>query len=319
MSGFEIKYDSELQAFLDNNPDVSRVSLSPGGIEALRSNFQGSPIDQITTGRNLESKEIIVPGYQGHELAMTIIYPKGSKGPRPAIFHIHSGGMIAGDRLVGMGLVAKWAEELQLVATTIEYRLAPEYPDPYPVQDCYQALRYVMENAEELGIDSNKVILAGMSAGGGLAAGVHLLNRDQKGPQILGQLLMCPMLDEKNDSESSRQFVDIGLWDQGSNETGWNALLGDRRRTELVSIYASPSRNLDFEDYPATFLDVGSLEVFRSEVVDYARKIWLAGGSCELHVWPDAFHGFDLSCPEAEISKRAVAARTLWLQILLGH
>jgi acetyl esterase/lipase len=196
--------------------------------------------------------------------------------------------------------------------------LAPEFPDPYPIEDCYAALQYISDHSQDLGIDSSKIILVGMSAGGGLCAGVTLMSRDRKGPKIFAQLLMCPMLDESNSSASSYQFQDLGLWDRGSNEVGWNSLLGNRRHGPEVSIYASPAKNQDYENLPKTFLDVGSLEVFRSEIVRFAEKIWDAGGDCELHVWANAFHGFDLSVPEANISKQALVARKQWLKRALA-
>jgi acetyl esterase/lipase len=311
-------YDSELQQFLDSTPGVSRQSLKPEDITQLRSDFFGRPIEEIISGKNLETFELTVPGYQGASLAMTVIKPKGATKALPALFHIHSGGMIAGDRFVGMEMVADWAEEFQMIATTIEYRLAPEFPDPYPIEDCYAALQYISDHSQDLGIDSSKIILVGMSAGGGLCAGVTLMARDRKGPKIFAQLLMCPMLDESNSSASSYQFQDLGLWDRGSNEVGWNSLLGNRRHGPEVSIYASPTKNQDYENLPKTFLDVGSLEVFRSEIVRFAEKIWGAGGDCELHVWANAFHGFDLSVPEANISKQALVARKQWLKRALA-
>ncbi len=78
---------------------------------------------------------------------------------------------------------------------------------------------------------------------------------------------MCPMLDDRNKTVSSHQFIGIGVWDRGSNDTGWNAYLGERRGTGDVSIYASPSRATDLADLPAAFIDVGSAEVFRDEAV----------------------------------------------------
>lgn len=307
-------YDSELQRFLESTPAISRQSLKQEDIPQLRSEFSGRTIEEIIAGKNLQAFELRVPGYQGLDLAMTVIRPKSANEPLPVLFHIHSGGMIAGDRFVGMEMVADWAEEFRMVATTIEYRLAPEFPDPYPTEDSYAALQYVSEHSRELGVDSKKIILVGMSAGGGICAGVTLMARDREGPAIFGQLLMCPMLDESNSSPSSHQYKNLGLWDRDSNEVGWNSLLGNKRHGPEVSTYASPAKNSDYENLPKTFLDVGSLEVFRSEVVRFAEEIWNAGGDCELHVWANAFHGFDLSFPEANISKQALLARKQWLK-----
>ena len=112
---------------------------------------------------------------------------------------------------------------------SVEYRLAPEHPDPYPVEDCYAALVWTAEHADELGIDPARLVIVGASAGGGLAAGTTLLARDRSGPALAGQVLIYPMIDDRNDTASSHQVVGEGVWDRTSNDTGWDALLGDRR------------------------------------------------------------------------------------------
>ena len=312
------QYEPELQSLLNTSPWISRESLRPEGILELRENFVGPSISEITMGRLLKSEEHVFVGYQGAELAITIIGPRNQRVEAPLLFHIHSGGMIAGDRFVGLSLMADFVEEFGVVCSSVEYRLAPEFPDPYPVEDCFAGLQYLLKNAEQLMINKNRIVMVGMSAGGGLAAGVALLARDHGLPKLAGQMLMCPMLDESNASESSLQFNNIGLWDRASNDTGWNALLGNRRHTDKVSIYASPSRADDLSGLPPTFLDTGSLEVFRSEILSYAEALLLAGVDTELHIWPGAFHGFDLAFPEARLSRLAVSARREWLRAVLA-
>ena len=128
--------------------------------------------------------------------------------------------------MVGIGQILPWIIEHSAVAVTVEYRLAPEFPDPYPVEDCYAGLLWTAEHADELGIDLDRLIIAGTSAGGGLAAGNALMARDRKGPRLAGQVLMCPMLDDRDQTASSMQFDDEGFWIRSSNVTGWTALLG---------------------------------------------------------------------------------------------
>ncbi|MGW7794313.1 alpha/beta hydrolase fold domain-containing protein, partial [Streptomyces tricolor] len=183
----------------------------------------------------------------------------------------------------------------------------------------YAGLLWTAEHAREIGGDPDRIVVAGASAGGGLTAALTLLARDRRGPRPLGQLLMGPMLDDRNDTVSSRQMAGLGVWDRSANETAWTALLGDRRGGPGVSPYAAPARAADLCGLPPAFLDVGSAETFRDEVVGYASRIWQAGGVAELHVWPGGCHGFDALAPEAALSRTARAARVAWLRRLLAE
>ncbi len=127
------------------------------------------------------------------------------------------------------------------------------------------------------------------------------------------------MLDDRNETPSTHQMKGLGVWDRTSNDTGWTALLGSARGGPDVSPYAAPARATDLSGLPPAFIDVGSAESFRDEDVDYARRIWLAGGSAELHVWPGGYHGFDSFAPQAEISRAAKAARLRWLRRILAE
>jgi acetyl esterase/lipase len=205
-----------------------------------------------------------------------------------------------------------------VVAVSVEYRLAPEDPHPAPVEDCYAGLRWTADHAAELGIDGARLVIAGASAGGGLAAGVVLLARARGGPPLLGQVLMCPMLDDRSRTPSSRELDGDCVWDQHANLIGWTALLGESVGGPDVHWSAAPARAADLAGLPPAYIDVGSVETFRDEDVEYASRIWQAGGVADLHVWAGGFHGFDTIAPDAAVSKMARSVRTEWLRRLLA-
>jgi acetyl esterase/lipase len=266
-----------------------------------------------------EITERLVPGPEGApEVSLLICLPTGAATPVPAIYSIHGGGMIMGDCRMGLLEMLEWAGELSAALISVEYRLAPETPHPGPVEDCYAGLAWTADHAGELGIDPDRIVVAGGSAGGGLAAAVALLARDRGGPALLAQLLMCPMLDDRNDTPSAWQMAGLGIWDRASNEAGWTALLGAARGGPDVSPYAAPARATDVSGLPPAFIDVGSAETFRDEAVLYASRIWQAGGVAELHVWPGGFHGFSGLAPQAAVSRDAAAAQLNWLRRILA-
>jgi len=295
------------------------VTITPSHIPSLRENNLGAlSIEEVIGRRAIEHTTHIAPGTGGApSIVLSVFAPAQPTSPRPAIYFVHGGGMFMGDRFSGAPQYLNWVEELDVAVVSGEYRLAPENPDPAPHDDCLAGLLWTFANAEELGIDSKRIVIAGASAGGGLAAGVVLKLRDSHMPLPLGQMLIYPMLDDRNETVSSHQIDGIGVWDRGSNETGWNALLGERRGGAGVDAYSAPGREQNLTGLPPTFIDVGTADLFRDEAVSYARRIWEDGGVAELHAWPGGFHGFDVLVPDAQLSKAAFAARVNWLRRIL--
>ena len=306
-------FDAELAAALEFVGQMIPPTLLPEHIPLFRQGMADPTLDEQIAAAGAVHEERTIAGHEGDEIVVSIFRPAVPTAAGPGIYHLHGGGMIIGDRFGGVQSFRPYVASHGAVIVSVEYRLAPEFPDPYPVEDCYAGLVWVAEHADELGIDRSRLVVAGASAGGGLAAGVTLMARDRRGPELRASLLIYPMLDDRNQTVSSHQLQGIGVWDRTSNDTGWDALLGDRRHTDAVSSYAAPARATDLSGLPPTFIDVGSAEVFRDEDVDYASRIWQAGGECELHVWPGGVHGFDALAPQAQLSIAMVAARNAWL------
>ncbi|HEY5019129.1 MAG TPA: alpha/beta hydrolase [Streptosporangiaceae bacterium] len=306
-------YDAELEAALAVIQEQMPATITPEMISAMRAAPVTAPIEEVLEGRNISHREVRIPGYEGADITLSIFARNDHDAAGPGIYHTHGGGMIIGDRFTGIEVPLEWVERFDAVCVSVEYRLAPEFPDPYLVEDCYAGLVWTAGHAGELGIDPSHLIIGGGSAGGGLAAGTTLLARDRQGPRLSGQVLIYPMLDDRNQTVSANQFAGIGVWDRGSNQTGWAACLGERCGTDDVSIYAAPARATDLSGLPPTFIDVASAEVFRDEAVAYASQIWADGGVAELHVWPGGFHGFDLFAPHAQIAQAAIRTRTDWV------
>ncbi|WP_055750858.1 alpha/beta hydrolase [Frankia sp. AvcI1] len=313
-------FDPELAAALEPLAKFLTPSITPEMLPGLRaaSVAPSVPDEQLHRDGAFTVQELSVPGPPGApEVGLLVCRPTAAGTPAAVVYHVHGGGMIMGDNRAGVTEILDWAEALHLVVVSVEYRLAPEHPHPAPVEDCYAGLLWTAAHAGELGVDSGRVVLAGTSAGGGLAAAIALLARDRGGPALAGQLLMCPMLDDRGGTASTAQMAGLGVWDDTSNRTGWAALLGDDVGGPDVSPYAAPARAGDLTGLPPAFVDVGSAETFRDEDIDYATRLLRAGVQTELHVWPGGFHGFTLFAPQARISQECAAARLNWLRRLL--
>jgi acetyl esterase/lipase len=147
----------------------------------------------------------------------------------------------------------------------------------------------------------------GDSGGGGLAAGTALLARD-RGLAVAKQVLIYPMLDDRT-TVPDPALVPFAGWSYDDNYTGWHALLGEQIGTESVPAPAAPARATDLAGLPPTYVEVGELDIFRDEAIEYARRVALAGTSVELHVHPGCPHGFDRAAPHADVVRRSRADR----------
>jgi acetyl esterase/lipase len=311
-------FDPELRAGLAVVGGVFPPTVTPDLIGFMRRSYASPPIGQTLAGRAITREDHVVVGHRGDPIEVSVLRPAEAAGPRPGIVFAHSGGLMFGDRFSGADLVLDWVDGLGAVLVTVEYRLAPEFPDPYPREDCYAALEWVAAAAERLGVRRDRLLVAGASSGGGLAAGLALAARDRGGPALCGQVLDYPMLDDRGTTASTRQFDGVGVWDRVSNETGWTALLGAARGGPDVSPYAAPARATDLGGLPPAFLDVGAAEIFRDEAIGYADGIWRAGGDAELHVWSGGFHAFDIFAPHTAVARGMIRTRDAWVEKVLA-
>ena len=194
------------------------------------------------------------------------------------------------------------------------YRLIASTLSPEPANDvwhdCYAGLQWTVDNAAELHIDPTRIAVGGESAGGGLAAATCLLARDRGGPEVGFQYLIYPMLDDRNVTPSSREFADGWPgWPRELNVVAWEAVLGGQVGSDEVSPYAAPARATDLANLPPVYIDVGNLEVFRDEDIEFANRLMQAGVPVELHVYPGVFHGWEMATPHAAVTKLATANR----------
>jgi acetyl esterase/lipase len=225
--------------------------------------------------------------YDAAQVALRWYTPAGHDPSHagPAAVYLHGGGMIC----------------------------APEHPHPCPVEDSYAGLAWLAAHGGELSIDASRIALMGDSGGGGLAAAAALLARDRD-LAVAKQILIYPMLDDRT-TVPDPGLVPFAGWSYDDNYTGWHALLGEKIGTADVPGTAAPSRATDLTGLPPLYLDVGELDIFRDESIDYARRVAAAGTSVELHVHPGCPHGFDRAAPGAAVARRSRTDRIRALRV----
>lgn len=311
-------FDPEVEAAMTALGGELVQGLTADQIPELRRRLPPPDLGPLAVDDRFELSEHPVV-HERAEVTMLLARPVAVTGPIPVLYHLHGGGLVTGSAYEDLPALLELAARTGTAVAALEYRLAPEWPYPAALEDAYAGLVWLTGQGTGLGLDATRVVITGVSAGGGLAAATALLARDRGGPELAGQMLVYPMLDDRNNSPSAVQMAGAGTWDRTANATAWRAYLGDRAGGGDVTAHEAPARATDLSDLPPTFVDVGSAETFRDEDIAFATRLWRHGGEAELHVWPGGCHGFDFLVPEATVSREARAARVRWLLRLLAR
>lgn len=245
-----------------------------------------------------------IPG-PGGALEIYWYDPAPGAKDRPALLHVHGGGMIIGSAKSMQHGPSGTAAALGIPVASVEYRLTPEHPFPAPQEDCLAALHWLAANAAELGVDPARIGIIGESAGGGLAAATALMARDTGGPALAAQILTYPMLDHRTggpDCPWRNPTTGEFIWTRESNVFGWEALRGDYGADDERKGWFSPTLAEDLSGLPPTWIGTGALDLFLDEDLDYARRLVAAGVPVELHCYPGAIHAFN-AVAESQIAK----------------
>ena len=251
---------------------------------------------------NVKRTEIFVSLDNGPDVRCLLYVPNQKEDSlKPAYVHIHGGGYIIGSPEGSDLQNLLLASELGVVIISVDYRLAPEWPIPAPLDDCYTALGWLHENSETLGIDRERIGIGGESAGGGLAAALAIKARDEGMYKVCWQSLTYPMLDDRTGTDEFPGDPLVGefVWTREFNQYAWNCYLADADRVAPQA----PGRLEDFNGLPPTWMFTASLDLFRDENIDYAQNLMSAGVSCELVVYPGACHAFQ-RIENSELAKR---------------
>lgn len=276
---------------LEENLEVSRSYLS--NLPTKKS------VDVRTTSR-------MIPSVAG-EILVKIYEPAQRTGAKlPAMLWIHGGGYVMGYPDMDDSLCERFVLAAKCVVVSVDYRLAPEHPYPAAIDDCYAGLTWMTDEAELLGVDLDRIAIAGASGGGGLTAALALMARDKGGPALIFQMPLYPMIDNRNITASSHEIsADNATWNRKNNLEAWSMYLAEGTDASAVSPYAVPSRAESLAGLPPTYTCVGQLDLFRDETIEYVTRLALAGVDVEFHLYPGCYHCFEVFVPEAEVSQRA--------------
>jgi acetyl esterase/lipase len=289
------RLDPQLTPVLNVLPE-EMSNITRNNIVALRETLAAQNQETLPTQVKIEEHVVAAPDCD----VPVFVYRRESATPQAALVWIHGGGYILGSAEDDRARMI--ADSLECTVVSVDYRLAPEHPFPAGPEDCHAALLWTVEKAAELNIDPARLAVGGASAGGGMAAGVALMNRDRSGPQLALQLLLYPMIDNLHQTESG-QITNHPVWNLGTSFNAWEMYF-DGVPGEKASPYGAASRAEDLAGLPPAYICVGAEDLFRDENIEYARRLMAAGVATELAVYPGMFHGSDSLAPQARVSQR---------------
>ncbi|WP_371318220.1 alpha/beta hydrolase [Paenibacillus elgii] len=263
------------------------------------------PLPPTNSSKSVQITERYISGGDSKEMLVKIYEPVRREDQKlPAFLWVHGGGYVLGHPSSDDVLCECFVKAANCIVISPDYRLAPEHPFPAAIEDCYAALVWITNRAEEMNIDLSRIAIGGASAGGGLTAALALMARDKGGPAICFQMPLYPMIDDRNVTPSTHEITHPAVWNRANNLAAWKMYLGEHAHRD-ISPYAAPSRAKSLTGLPPVYTCVGQLDPFRDETIDYVARLAQAGVDVEFQLYPGCYHGFEHVVPDAEISQRA--------------
>lgn len=242
-------------------------------------------------------------GYKEGRIDLMIIEPEHIESNAPCLIYFHGGAFALKAAPYHIQLACYYALQTPCKVIFVDYRLAPKHAFPTGIEDGYAAVEWVYSNAELLGIDTGRIAIGGDSAGGAIAAGITLMARDKGTYAFRFQLLVYPVTDARQKSQSMQLYIDTPMWNAKLNAKMWRIYLksGMNSRRE----YASPMEASSFSGLPDAFVEVAEFDCLRDEGIQYAEALERDGATVELYKTTGTIHGYDMedSSPIVQDSK----------------
>lgn len=289
--------DPELLANYDASPGFDLFHLEKfkkSSYEQEKANLKDDP--------EVNVYEKMIPGPKGAPDIKLRIYEPAGRGVEllPCGLYFHGGGYVFGSVLRQNDLCVRMAKNVGMMVISVEYRLAPEYKAPAPLEDAYEALVWLDKNGSSIGADPSRIAITGMSAGGGITAALALMTRDRKGPKPVLQVPLYAMLDCRADSVSQKAVTSHKVWCYDYSKIAWGAYLDGE-----ADCYISPALAEDLSGLPPVFSYIGTVDPLLDENIEYWTRLIRAGVPVEYHIFPGCYHSFEISVPDSGYAKMA--------------
>ena len=255
-------------------------------------------------------KKFYIPGYDGAKLKTFLIEPKNADKELPCIIFYHGGGFLLRASKTHYQIAKWYAKRVGCRVVFADYRLLPKYKYPVAIEDSFETFKWVVDNADALGINNNKIVLAGDSAGANISVAVTMMAKDRNILCPKGILLIYPVLDRRMNTASMEKYTDTPVWDAHRNKMFWEVYLKEYKNEQLK--YASPMEAESLMDFPNTYIEVAEFDCLHDEGVEFAKRLKKESVDVELYEVKAACHGFE-DVLNSELLHKCMDRRVRWI------
>lgn len=301
MSEIKKMYDKELRSYYLPLKVMASLFTRKWTITLFNKFIQLGKGKSIT---GMDCKEYFIPSRNhGPDIRVRVFKPLNVQANLPAMLYLHGGGYMMGIPESALDVIKGYIEKRPCVIVAPDYRKSIKNPYPDGFNDCYDTLLWMKEMAPSLGIFSDKFIVAGHSAGGGLTAAITLKARDTREVNIAFQMPIYPMIDHRQNTESAKGMISSPAWNAKTNKVGWDFYLKNIKGP--IPTYAAPALNTDYKNMPPTITFVGDLEPFKDETINYVEALRNEHIPVKFKLFSGAFHAFESLAKSTTIGKAA--------------
>ena len=295
------------------DPELKKIASSHPfntGIAAAGNIYQDLTWLTTKVPEGIKEESIKTDGTQKLSIKTSVFSPTDAAGDIPALIYVHGGAFVYKAAAYQKKLAVIYAKKAGCRVFFPHYHLAPKYQYPAAYEDVMSLYRYVTEHAGELGIDQERIGVAGDSAGASIAALVCNRWEEEQVKMPCLQMLVYPVTDAMMETDSMKRYTDTPQWDSQANERMWSYYCGEDKELRLQ---ASPMHCPLPRELPKTYIETAQYDCLHDEGIQYARKLEKAGAVVEINETEGTFHGYDAAL-DAQIVKQQIGRRISFLR-----
>jgi len=261
--------------------------------------------------KNINVERMSIPYGLGKSMRSLLYSPKDIEKNCPCLIYLHGGGFVLPAGPHHYNNCRKYALGAGCKVLFVDYPLAPQNKYPVPLEACFDAYKWVIDNAEKLSVNKTKIAIGGDSAGGNLASVVSVRAYDNNLLLPCGQMLIYPATGSETETPSMKEFTDTPMCNSKDYKAYSKYYFNSK--DDLKDRYVSPMKARDFAIFPDTYIETAEFDCLRDEAIMFAECLKKAKVKTTLNNTKETIHGYDI-VEDSEITKQSINKRIKFLK-----